>query len=417
MKIAFFVLAAGMGGHARSAATIAEALANQGHKILFIGPKDSPVLQILHDKKKCKIYGLSNNCRNLICDPLLVKKTSKILREQEVEIIHTFDQHSHAIGYFLSKILNIPILSTICGGRIKTINSLPHTRPIIVFSQELKEQLIKMGVKIKDIIVEAARIDTKNFPLRITRKHLLQTLRIESNKKIILMVTRIAWGKEQGIYSSLKSIDYLARRRKDFVFLLIGNIESSTIKRKILKKIKQINRNHGRMVVVLDDKKFISNPLSTFDLADIILGIGRVSFEGMMARKPVLIVGNKGFAGIISSKNIKELSHYNFSGRNIKNEEIRVTDIKMCLLLDSLLSDDKLRKEYASFGNVWAKKHLDVKTAAQTYNDTYRHLLTQEQQKGHHLAHLFLKYLFFIFAPIKHYSKIALKHLFTTHSK
>lgn len=384
MNLLFLVLDASSGGHARSALTIANAFVENDNSVVLIGPEDSPVLH--NGETGVQIILLPAQNRNPLRDLWLIRRLVSILETHNIEVIHCFDLHSHVVGYFLSRFCGIPVVSTICGGTIKY--RYPYTRPVIVFSNELRETMTSvLGFKQSEVIVEPARMDLRGFRNNIQNLPLPNYPGVRGDAKKLVMVARLSQTKINSILHALDSVELLAHKRDDFVQVIIGATQDESIKNRILSRIEQINNSVGRTVVI-HDESLSSHAARYLSSADVVLGVGRVCFEGMIFAKPVIVVGESGFAGCITptltDDQISTIAHYNFSGRNVLEHGVPGGgDGKqvMCEMLNKLLSDTEFRNATAKFGYQYVLEHYDVQAAVGTYERVYAAVMKAQQPR------------------------------------
>lgn len=384
LSVAILVLNAGIGGHARSAITIARALTAQGIQVTLYLPHDKRFL-VSDNRPGLNVEAIaSQRCNKLYFTPVLIYRLYKRLKQENVVVLHSFDLLSHIVAYFLSRFLHIPTVGTICGGTVR--HHYPYTRPAIVFSRELKDLLThQLGFKPDDVVVEPARIEINHLPESMERSRLVQMLGLDSSKHLIVMIGRFSLLKEKSFIYALQAIEQLAKRRDDFVFLLLGGVNNTAVKNKTDNRIHQINQDCQRTVALTNDS-LSANAVQVVGAADIVVGVGRVCFEAMLFGKPALVVGESGYAGMISpaysEEQVQEIIYYNFSGRNVREDnpsEERTTE--MVHILNRLLSDAQCRLQWGKFGNAWLTQNMDVKIAAQTYRQLYHNLINTTSQK------------------------------------
>jgi len=384
LRVGSLVLDAGIGGHARSAITIARSLTAQGVQVTLYLPHDKRFL-IPHNHPGLDVEAIDSRISNKIYfTPILIYRLYKQLKQRNVAVLHSFDLLSHIVAYFLSRLLHIPTVGTICGGTVR--HHYPYARPAIVFSRELKDLLThRLGFKPDEIIVEPARIETDHLPESMDRTQLIRMLDIDSNKHLIVMICRFSRMKEKSLIYALQAIEQLAKRRDDFVFLLLGGVNSTVVKNKIDKLIHQINHAYQR-TVALTNESLAAHAVQVIGPADIVLGVGRVCFEAMLYGKPALVVGEAGYAGMISpvcsEEQMQDIIYYNFSGRNVREaEHSEKRKAEMVHTLNRLLSDNHCRIQWGKFANAWLTQNMDVKIAAAIYSQVYLNLISKKSQK------------------------------------
>jgi hypothetical protein len=193
---------------------------------------------------------------------------------------------------------------------------------------------------------------------------------------MIGMVARFGMVLEPNIKAAMRSIDLLAEKRTDFTFTVVGAIQSTEVALRIAKAAAEINDKHGRRVCVVNHS--LGNEATRFIASvDMLVGYGRVCFEGMMYSKPTAVVGANGYAGVIEPDcDIASLSKFNFSGRNV----IKENPIEFAAVLNQMINDSQRRIRSASYGHDWLKSNLSVEKAVDTHVNLYSNLLPSQHR-------------------------------------
>lgn len=373
MNILFLVLGAGIGGHVRSAMTIGHAIARRGNKVVFVVPRGTPVNVERSDK--FIPFFLPAKCRDLSREAVSFLTIVRLAGRESIDVIATFDGHSHLLGYCIGRWLRVPAISTVCGGQIR--HRYPYTRPVIVFSHELQDTMVdRFGFRREDIIVEPARIAADMVVPPADKHGIAVKIGVDESKVLIGMVGRLHTEVETAIVHVLKAVGALATRRNDFTFVHVGAIEEQGSARRVAACIQRVNDHAGRTVAV-SNQSMATEALRFMNSVDILCGRGRAAFEGMLCQKPIVIVGGTGFAGIVGpDNNVHELAYYNFSGRNARQADGEALVASLARLID----DVQYREQCARVGSNWVRSELNVEQAASTYLGIYEQALSRRKQ-------------------------------------
>ncbi|OUW80499.1 MAG: hypothetical protein CBD77_00215 [bacterium TMED217] len=373
-----------MGGHFRSLLTTAKYL-NIGKINAFVGLPESlkkrNYIEIKNIFPYEKIVWLPKN-RYLPREIFLTKYLQKVIKKQKIDLIHSFDLSSHIISSLYKMIIdkNIRICATVCGGTIG--HKYPFSYPIIVYSKELKEMMIKRFQFNKNgIFIEKSRMDISLFRKDLENNNLKKLIPGKNDhRKNILFITRISNLKINAILLLFEGVVELSEKRKDFCLVMVAFSENNKLRKFIEKKIEDINKKIGDEIIV-HAKELSSSSISLYKNFDIIIGVARVCFEAMMSSKPVILIGERGCSGIIDVKNkkyLKKLIKTNFSSREL-NTTWNVQ--KVSVSIDYLLNNPKLMHQYGIDGKKWVEKHMDAHHLISAHRKIYQNLLKNEKQK------------------------------------
>tara|TARA_B100000579_G_C22811568_1_gene845516 strand:+ start:684 stop:1952 length:1269 start_codon:yes stop_codon:yes gene_type:complete len=306
-----------------------------------------------------------------------------IIKNYKIDIIHSFDLPSHIIARFCIEKFKyrVKALSNICGGTIKY--KYPYVSPIIVFSEELSDQIQKMyNYDAPEVILERSRM-TPSFYLsgQVEGELNLNLKKKIGNKKVIFMVTRMSFVKIIAIDLALDSIKKLAQKREDFLFILIGRINRKTIYKYVKKKVDLINNKSGRQVVLFDNN-LSKMTRKIFSISDIVMGVGKVCFEGMLNKKPVIVLGGNGCSGVVdieSQEKFQQMVYTNFSSRDVNDTSKQIE--KIIFNIELLLNNKRTRERLGLNNFEWVNNNLDIKQGIDIYISTYNRIQKMEYQK------------------------------------
>lgn len=365
MNLLFADFNAGFGGHSRTAATIAEELRSRGHEIRFLtGPVGNGGVIDERGFKRISV-GLSLTGRYVGIRKALVASSP-------IDAVHIFSESGVEETVAACKRLGIPVFRTICGG--PPPRSVLPMGGIISLSEEVKAGL---SVAPEFVTVLRGRIATSELRhmFKVQDDSLYRKLRkkydIDSGYSIVLRVARLGPAYEKSVVQTARAVEKLNQRGQKVAFLYIGYPTLHQSEERVRQLFAAINDRMGRSVAIwaLDEAK---EAVRYTPIADIVVGTGRAAFEGMLAERPVIVVGNRGYAGIVDEDSVDDIAWYNFSGRN---QEFNLDEDESVNLIsdaiESLLHDAGRRIALGSFSRSYIEKFLDVRTSADALEQMY----------------------------------------------
>ena len=321
----------GQGGHINSLLTLIEDLISLGFNpknIYLIAPKGGKLNYFLDlGINYIEIKKPSNNLISLF------SFSSKILFFSiffKINIIHCLDYKSLKPSIISSLFSFKKIVFTRAGGQpIKTL--IPSIQSFVVFSVELlnfykKKRLSKSRIH---LIFERIKIVTphKSINDKLSNEFkIFIAMRMDSQKTELFDNLF----SELGLYNLDRKLKVIVAGGGQLLekYKLIGNDleeKKTNIKFNFLGEVTDIN--------IIKHHNFESN---------LIVGHGRGILEAMVIGKPVVLLGfdTKG-TQLITSSNIKNISDYNFSGRNLVVDK---NDKTLSEVLNSFSLRDILKK-------------------------------------------------------------------------
>tara|TARA_B100000902_G_C27188433_1_gene852607 strand:+ start:28 stop:981 length:954 start_codon:yes stop_codon:yes gene_type:complete len=304
---------------------------------------------------------------------------------------------------------NIRICATVCGGTIG--HKYPFSYPMIVYSKELKEMMIKrFQFNKNEIFIEKSRMDISLFRKDLENNNSEKLITSKNgHRKNMLFITRISSSKINAILLLFEGVLELSKKRKDFRLVMVAYSENKKLRLFIEKKIENLNKKIGAEIIVYS-KELSSSSISLYKNFDIIIGVARVCFEAMINSKPVILIGERGCSGIINVKNkeyLKKLIKTNFSSREIKTtwNVHKVSDS-----INFLLNNPKLMHQYGIDGKKWVEKHMNAQHLIKTHRKIYQDLLRNEKQnlllKYNVFYSIIIRWIAVIVIPIRNFYSI-----------
>jgi glycosyltransferase involved in cell wall biosynthesis len=262
----------------------------------------------------------------------------------------------------------MPVIGgTFCGGPGPRYH-IPRLSPVVVFSKEQKDAFIaKWGWKPENLVVSPGRVEHPAADAtQPDRGGFLSRYGLTPELLSILFVSRLSEDKR----GSVETIQLLAReiaaQGLPWQVLIAGGGKMESELREFGD---QLERQAGRTVLAAAGEQ---DRLDEFyACADVVAGVGRSIFDGMMRGKPVMVVGEKGFAGLVSPESVEELAYYNFSGRNAQADS-GVEHLISAIHL-AALPEERLR--LGSFARRYTRENLSVGAGGKVLLEYYAQLM------------------------------------------
>lgn len=350
------------GGVQTRVSTFIKYLQKRGHKVIVVRFGRTKINNLKNGE-----YSLTYDLpyyfltfRNKIGALFQILKMLNIIKKEEVDIMHVHDTYPTIFGFIASKIKRIPIVCTIHG--IFYYNplyffyiSLFHNgfNKIITISEEIKKYLEKKRILENKIRVIPNAIDLDHFILNTVRSSLKKGDLGDEDFKVVTYIGRLAEDKIDACLASVRAMQIVIETIRNIRMVIVGGGRK---KEKIKREVEKINSRFNRDIIQMVGEQ--NDILPYIRASDIIIGAGRVALEAMAAGKPVVLVSNQACGGYVNPQNIKEISNYNFTGRNLTEKP---TPKKVAQSILTLVRDEKLCRKISLFSKEYVKEHHDVK--------------------------------------------------------
>ena len=225
----------------------------------------------------------------------------KFLKTHKFDLIHANNSPDLTEWLILSKILKVKIISHLrfpwSPNRTRKL-LFGYYDKIISISNYVANQLKELDIPCEKVETIYDGIDININHKAYNSKDLLNELGIPMNAPIIGVIGNIRRWKGQHV--AIDAMNYVAKKNKDARCLIVGEISSSESDVEYLRYLKDLVKNYNleNNVYFTGYRKDIYNVLYNLDIlvhtSIFPEPLGRVIFEGMTFRKPVIATNHGG---------------------------------------------------------------------------------------------------------------------------
>ena len=357
--------------------TIGAAMQRRGHKVWIVSGS-GPGINLSH-KLGIETRVLPSKCHSSIefnwQDYIYLRN---LIRELKPDIINSFANGIPALILSCHK-TRTSVTATLCGGPPRRI--IPYLTPIIVFSEELKQNMVALGIPEKDVHIIPGRICFEKPSIDSDVHEFFSKMGVNAEQgPFIFMICRADLPKQRALQNFFSSAELYAQSGGKGTFIHIGKGKDSKFVSDLYGLVDGINRRSGRKVLVSTDEGSDA-PVKLLYLADIVVGMGRSAFEGMMLAKPTIVLSNEGCGGIVNEQNVPLLALYNFTSRGAP--QMVDMEVQQSLVTNIFELSQSLDKSEgaASFGFQWCRNNLDVDQAAGSYESIFYSMMLNSKPR------------------------------------
>ena len=359
MKIAFIISSInsksnGNGGHYFSLIETVKMLSINNEVVIYnIG--NSPAIALKNTEFK-----LISIVHKKIAFTQIYKDLLVSIKEEQPEIIHSFDAIAYFWGRLVSSKLNIKSCLTKCGG----INQIyfPFCDNFILYSKENFDYYqSKNKFKNSNLFLIPNRINTfPNDKKRIIKlKGYIKEEHLNSFK--FLRISRISNYYIKSTLQIINLVNDLNELGINCIFIYIGSVEDKTV----LSELK--DSSNQSYVYIFTQDEFTNNSKELIDFSDAVLGTGRSYMEAASKGKIMLAYNPKGkYPLLINDKNFSTAFKYNFSERietKDKNTELS--------LFSKVINDENYKIKLKDFSIESFSKFFDSSRIEELHKELY----------------------------------------------
>ncbi len=235
---------------------------------------------------------------------------AQLLRQEGIAVVHAHSRAAAWVGYLACKLTRTPLVATV-HGRQAVHASARRFRVfgthVIAVCEALKAHLVEeLGYS-----AEAVRVIPNGFSRSIWAEALsaskAEVYGVESATPVWLYVGRFNSYKGEVARLLLRALEKMPPCQPPVLVCLIGGAAAPA---DILGQAEWIERERGDLSIRV--RAYEPEIKRWMQVADLVMGAGRVAIEGLLLGKPVVAFGERGYWGLISPGNWEEALKTNF---------------------------------------------------------------------------------------------------------
>jgi len=319
-------------------------------------------------KKGIKIYEL-NKKPGLI--PGLLPKIRKILKEENVDIIHTHNPGPLIYGTIASLFIkNIRVhtdhnsfsMSPKKRALIFSRLLLFFIDKIIAVSGDVKERLIdQIKVNPKKITIVHNGVDIKKFDIDVDLPKEKLRLGLSNDSKIIGIVARLS--EEKDHYTAIKAFRLVNKKIKNSILLIVGD---GHLRKPLENFVEKNNIRNVKFLGVRDDIPQLMNLFDVVTLTSFDEGCSYVILESMAASKPSIVTNVGGNPELIKN---------NETGILIPKQDIG----RLSGGIIMLLKNKNLRERIGKRARKRVEIHFTIERQVHDYENLYTQIFSSKR--------------------------------------
>jgi glycosyltransferase involved in cell wall biosynthesis len=231
---------------------------------------------------------------------------------------------------------------------------LPKTLPTTFGTPELVDQARATGRKHTELLLPPVDIEA-NAPGVVDATHLTRRLGVNEHTINVVTVSRLNFSlKFESIARTINAVGALGSELP-LRLIIVGDGEA----RPALERLSaRVNHELGRCAVVFAGEML--DPRAAYVLADIVVGMGGSALRAMAFGKPVIIVGEDGFAKSFTQETADYFFYHGIFGRGsaCSRSEQLIADIRWLAH-----ASDKWPK-FGDFARQFVVRHFSVETVS-----------------------------------------------------
>lgn len=324
------------------------------------------------EKLNCKIYNIDfpvSVPKNKATRELFNTSITKIINDEEINIIHAHQSPSGSLAVTAGKSLNIPCVFTVHGMYYDDIvdYELKLCNSVISVSYPVFQWLLKHDIQSK-VIPNGITYNEYGNAKKTAVMNLRHSYNIPDSSIIAMYCSRMAWGKIKTCENLIRVCkDLNMRDNIDIQALIVGDGPGYKY---LTEAGKRANDFTKKQIIHFTGTQVDLNKY--YMASDCVVGTGRVAIEGMASKKTIIATGNNGYCGIVTKNNFEDSWQMYFGDHNsrVQNDGIYLyDDLKnFCININSYKSS--VNKIYDM-----SKDMFDISIVADNILNLYKDLV------------------------------------------
>ena len=355
-----------LGGAPNTAMSNAKGLKELGHEVVFftkvggmyedkLRKLEIPVVSAPHDLFLPHLHHLNGKAFRIL---------EKAIEEYSIDIIHAYHHSPYFLAQFAALRKNIPLVFTAVWFLDGPVFPVYPGSLIFVAREFLDDAQKRIKGDPAEMTVIPNRIDLSEFHPGIDSSLFQKERQLPDTGWKIAFMSRINRIKFGSLRHAVEAVESMAVKGRDITLAIAGDGECFE---ELKQMVDEVNTRVGKEAIILlgqivDTPQFLS-------WADIIIGIGRCTWEGMACGKPAIVVGENGIAGIAEPAETEMLQYYNFAGRNVREP---VDPEALANVIEELMTDQPRYRELSEYSREYVVDNYDYRTGAARVEEIYR---------------------------------------------
>jgi L-malate glycosyltransferase len=305
MKVILFLHELALGGTTVNAVELATALRDQhGCEVILFAPR-GPMVELVVRSRLRYVEAPAANMHPCLAR---MKALRSLVRHEHPDLVYVWETWALMDAYFAVHVpMRVPILLT--DMQMHVTRLLPRAVPTTFGTPELVEMARAAGSR--DVSLLLPPVDLRaNAPGSHDSVQARVSLGVSANEVLVVVVSRLVHSmKGESLH---RAIDAVATLGRDFPIrlLIVGD---GSARRELENRAAAVNADLRREAISLPGA--LLDPRPAYSAADIVVGMGGSAMRAMAYAKPIIVVGESGFAATLTPETAPTFHHQGLFGR------------------------------------------------------------------------------------------------------
>jgi glycosyltransferase involved in cell wall biosynthesis len=366
MRILVYPHMLSVGGSQLNAIELAAAVRDLGHQVTVFAAQSGPLAETIARLRLPLVIAPAHTRRPSLT---IASALRELCRREHIEIVHGYEWPPALEGFYGPFLRDgVAVGCTIMSMAVAPF--LPRSLPLIVGTEQIAAAARNSGCRVVRVI-EPPVDTTENHP-GIDGSPFRAQYGLDDRLSIVL-VSRLALAlKLEGLERAIDAAASLAPETGARL-VIVGD---GPARERLQRRAADVNARTGDRTVTLTGE--LADPRPAYAAADVVLGMGGSALRAMAFAKPLVVLGELGFAQLLTPESADTFLWQGFYGLGDGDSSPgRLVD-----MLRPLLTDSARRQSLGAFSRHWVETRFSLTRAAQQQVEHYKEWLNERPHRA-----------------------------------
>jgi len=366
MRIVVYPHTLSVGGSQLNAIELAASVRDRGHEVTIFAAESGPLADTIARLRLPLIVAPAHRLRP---SGIIARALRDVCRRERIDIVHGYEWPPCVEGFYGPGLFDgIAVGCTVMSMAVAPF--IPASIPLIVGTEQIAAAA-RVGRRRPVDVIEPPVDTDQNHPA-IDGTQFRKQYGI-GERPTIVVVSRLAHAlKLEGIERAIGAAGLLAADI-DVRLVIVGD---GPARKRLSRAADAVNTYTGKPTVLMTGE--LADPTPAYAAADIILGMGGSALRAMAFAKPVVVLGELGFAKLLSAETIDTFLWQGFYG--LGNGDVAPEELAN--ILRPLLRDDEARRRLGGYSREFVEQRFSLKAAGERQQQLYEQWLATPSHRG-----------------------------------
>jgi glycosyltransferase involved in cell wall biosynthesis len=355
-----------IGGSQINAIELAAAVRDRGHEVFVFGAESGPLIETVGKLGLPLVIGPPHGRRPSIG---IARMLRELCRREHIDIVHCYEWPPCLEGFYGTLFFDaVTVGCTVLSMSVAPF--IPRSIPLIVGTEQIASATRINRTGRVDVIEPP--VDTKSNHPAIDGDVFRRQYGLESYVAIVLVSRLAVTLKLEGIERAIRAVALLAKTNR-LRLVIVGD---GPARQQLSRLGAEVNAHAKEPIVTFTGE--LADPRPAYAAGDVVLGMGGSALRAMAFSKPVIVLGELGFAELLTPESASVFLWQGFYG--LGNGDQRPENLAD--LLRPLVTSRARRSDLGTFSRKLVESRFSLAAAAKRQESFYQKWLEERATRS-----------------------------------